>query len=101
MRKTWTKCAETKLTFAARTLRVINQQLWCCCNKAGIVVFDTELQQQRVIPRGSMGGMHDVVKTSNGDLVVATSDGLYHTDDAGNTINIQCKSDVIIDEHCF
>ena len=48
-----------------------------------------------------MGGMHDVVKTSNGDLVVATSDGLYHTDDAGNTINIQCKSDVIIDEHCF
>ena len=33
-----------------------------------------------------MGEVHDVAKLSNGDLVIATADGLYHTDDTGNTV---------------
>ena len=82
-RKTWKKCAERKLSSTPKTLRVINQQLWCCCNKAGIIVFDADLQQQRVIPRGRMGEVHDVAVLSNGDLVIATLYGLYHTDVIG------------------
>ena len=34
----------------AGSLRVINQQLWCCRGDAGIMVFYSELQQQRIIP---------------------------------------------------
>ena len=85
------KCTETKLPSSPKALRVINEQLWCCSNKSGIIVFDGELQQQRVIPRGSMGEIHDVAVLSNGDLVVATLYGLYHTDVAGNIINVHYK----------
>ena len=76
--KQWAKQAETKLPGRLGGLRVINQQLWCCCCSAGIVVFDSELQQQRIIPARDMKYMHDVAEMSNGDVVIAAGTGLYH-----------------------
>ena len=60
-------------------LRVINQQLWCCGGGAGIVVFDSELQQQRTIPAADMGLVYGVAEMRNGDVVIAASKGLYHS----------------------
>ena len=75
----WVKQAEKQLTSMPEGLRVINQQLWCCCRDAGIVVFDSELQQQRTIPPGAMGLVCDVAEMSNGDVIVAAGgNGLYH-----------------------
>ena len=77
----WVKQAEKKLPQRSRGLRVINQQLWCCCGDAGIVVFDSELQQQRTIPAGDMRYVRDVAQMSNGDVVIAAGNGLYHMSD--------------------
>ena len=76
--KQWVKQAENKLPGRPQGLRVINQQLWCCCGYDGIVIFDSELQQQRTIP-ACMGYVCDAAEMSNGDVVIATaSNGLYH-----------------------
>ena len=77
--KQWVKKAETMLPSKPGGLRVINQQLWCCCADAGIVVFDSELQQQRTTPAGDMGEVCDVAQMSNGDVVIASRTGLYHS----------------------
>ena len=76
--KQWVKQAATLLPQRPAGLRVINQQLWCCCGNAGIVVFDSELQQQRTIPAVDMGYVYDVAEMSNGDIVIAAENGLYH-----------------------
>ena len=76
--KQWVKQAEKKLLTRPEGLRVINQQLWCCCGDAGITVFDSELQQQRNILADDMGGVYDVAEISNGDVVIAAPAGLYH-----------------------
>ena len=60
--------------------RVINQQLWCCCYYGGIVVFDTELNQQRTY---DMCRVYDVAQMSNGDVIIATFNGLYHAEITG------------------
>ena len=71
--------ADTTLSSKPKTLRVINQQLWCCCGDAGIVIVDSELQQQRTIPAGDMDDVCDVAEMSNGDIVIAARAGLYHS----------------------
>ena len=71
--------ADTKLSSKPKTLRVINQQLWCCCGDAGIVIVDSELQQQRTIPAGDMDDVCDVAEMSNGDIIIAARAGLYHS----------------------
>ena len=78
--KQWVKQAESQLPQRPRCLRVINQQLWCCCGDAGIVIFDSELQQQRTtcIPAAHMGSVWDVAEMSNGDVAIAAVNGLYH-----------------------
>ena len=76
--KQWVKQAEKKLPGG---LRVINQQLWCCCGYAGIVVLDSELQQQRTIPAADMGDVWDVAEMSNGDVIIATENGVYYMHD--------------------
>ena len=76
--KQWAQRMQNDLPCDPQGLRVINQQLWCCCGDAGIVVFDSELQQQRTIPAGDMGDVRDVADMSNGDVVIATGRGLYH-----------------------
>ena len=78
--KQWTKQSEKKLPSVPQGLRVINQQLWCCCGDAGIVIFDSELQQQRTIPAADdMYNVYDVAEMSNGDVVIATHFGLHHS----------------------
>ena len=78
--KQWVKRAEKELPCDPQSLRVINQQLWCCCGgDAGIVVFDSELQQQRTIPAADMGDVYDVTEMSNGDVIIAAANGLYHS----------------------
>ena len=72
------KRAENELPSRSWGLRVINQQLWLCCGNAGIVVFDSELQQQRTIPAADMYVVSDVAEMSNGDVVIAAVRGLYH-----------------------
>ena len=76
--KQWVKQAATLLPQRPAGLRVINQQLWCCCGNAGIVIFDSELQQQRSLPAGDMLDMWDVTEMSNSDVVIAITTGLYH-----------------------
>ena len=78
-RKQWVKQAETALPSTPEGLRVINQQLWSCCKDAGIAVFDSELQQQRTIPAADMGDVYDVTEMSNGDVIIAAANGLYHS----------------------
>ena len=75
--KQWVRQQVTELTSENPNLRVINQQLWCCCGNAEIVVFDSELQQQRTIPAAKMGYVFDAAEMSNGDVVIAADDGLY------------------------
>ena len=77
--KQWVKQAEEMLPSETAGLRVIKQQLWCCCGDAGIVIFDCELQQQqRTIPAADMGAVYDVAEMSNGDVLIAASNGLFH-----------------------
>ena len=84
--KRWVQRAEIQLPasllgeeLSYEGLRVINQQLWCCSGDAGIVVFDSELQQQRTIQAGDVGYVHDVAEMSNGDIVITARTGLYHS----------------------
>ena len=72
----WVKQAEQRTPHGAR-LRVINEQLWCCCYNNGIVILDSHLQEQRTIPAGDMGDVMDVAEMSNGDIVIASTKGLY------------------------
>ena len=73
----WKKQAAQELPDRPHRLCVINQQLWCCLQDIGIVVFDSELQQQRTIPAGDMGRVYNVAETTNGDVIIAASNGLY------------------------
>ena len=77
--KQWVKQAEKKLQKFSQGLRVINEQLWCCSSKASIVVFDSDLQKQRVIRTADMGRVCDVAETTNGDIIIASTNGLYCT----------------------
>ena len=78
----WVRQTQTRLTSSwPRGLRVINEQLWCCCGDAGIVIVDSELQQQQQqlsMSSADMGNVYDVAGMSNGDVVIVASNGLYH-----------------------
>ena len=78
--KQWVKQAEIELPAWPQSLRVINQQLWCCCSHVGIVIFDSELQQRRTIPADDdeLDVVLDVAEMSNGDVVISAHNGLYH-----------------------
>ena len=86
--KHWVKQAEKKLSSMPEGLRVINQQLWCCCREAGIVIFDSELQQQRTLPAGVMGDVYSVAEMRNGDVVIVASNGLYHSFNGGFSLRL-------------
>ena len=76
--KQWVRQAQKKLPSRPQAVRVINQQLWCCCYDDGIVILDRELWHQNTISTADMGWVWDVAEMSNGDVVIATDDGLYH-----------------------
>ena len=79
--KKWTPQQQVKLGGLPQSLRVINGQLWACCLDVGIVVLDSELQQQRVIQRDDF--VYDTTALPNGDVIMAADTGLYHTNSTG------------------
>ena len=77
----WVKEKEAEMNVRyMHALRHIKQQLWCCCGRDGIVVLDTDLQQQRTIPAGDMGYVNNVAEMSSGDVIIAADKGLFHAD---------------------
>ena len=69
------------------SVRVINEQLWCCCEGDGIVVLDhSDLKQLRTIPAGDMGKVIDAADLPAGDVVIAASEGLFHADISGRIL---------------
>ena len=72
-------------------MRVITGEIWCCCNAADIVVYDDALKWKRNIQLTNASAaadsahtyVHDVAMMTHGDLVIATSQGLYQTDIQG------------------
>ena len=81
--KQWVKQSQGDLLALPRGLRVINQQLWCCCPDAGIVVLDRELQLLHLLLCDGMGQVHDVAEMSNEDIAIAASNGLFLADLTG------------------
>ena len=76
----WRKQAEAELPDDPTSLRLINQQLWCCCYDAGIEVLEhEELTKADVVPAGDTGWVCDVAAFRD-DVVIAAGTGLYHTD---------------------
>ena len=76
--KQWAQRMQNDLPCDPQGMRVINQQLWCCCGDACIRVFDSELQWQRTtLPAADMGTVYDVAEMSNGDVVIAAQRGLF------------------------
>ena len=86
--KKWVKHSDVKVPTPTRSLRVINQQLWCC-HRDGITVFDQDLQQQRIMPSGKMGECHDVAQ-SNGDILIAAENGLHLLEETGTYATVMC-----------
>ena len=61
-----------------RCLRKVGNHLYQC-NDVGIIVYNAQLQQVNSIEKGDMDCVLDGCGMLNGDLVVAASNGLYHT----------------------
>ena len=91
-RRRWTVVSSGRLPakayheLAPRCLKVINQQLWCCGQQASVVVYDRDIQQQRVIQYCGIDSVNDVAEMSSGDVIIASNNGLYHTADTGKTL---------------
>ena len=83
-RKQWKKQVDVTVTAIPLSLRVIKRQLWACCFESGIIVFDRDLKQQRVIPvHKPTTWISDVAAMSNGDVIIATDQGIYQTHNEG------------------
>ena len=72
----------TPLQLEVRSLRVINNQLWCCCLDSVIVVFDLGLTYVCDIRFPDMGAVQGVVDVGDG-TVVAAENGLFMISYAG------------------
>ena len=63
-----------------KAMRIVKQQIWCCLEENGVAVFDTNLKHQFTITRQQLGdafAVYDVLDMSNGDVITATTNGLY------------------------
>ena len=87
----WVKEIEQDLPSKPRGLRVIDQQLWCCCGDAGINIIDTSRDLQRFVSSKRLGLVNDVAVMSNGDVIVASDNGLFRTDTNGIVNNHYTK----------
>ena len=74
----WIKEKEFQLPASPYAVRVINEQIWCCCTGSGIIVFDSDLQKQESIEIEGITFVRDIASMSNGDIVVAHAKGLFH-----------------------
>ena len=83
-RKQWKKQVDVTVPAIPLSLRAIKRQLWACCLESGIVIFDRDLKQQRVIPvHKPTGWVFDVAAMSNGDVIIATNKGIFQTKNEG------------------
>ena len=82
MQHSWSKVAEGSLLPTPYSISVVNDQLWCSCDEGGIVIYDTDLDLLRMVSISGLGVNYvkDVAQMRNGDVVIATADGLYHFD---------------------
>ena len=53
------------------------------CHFRGITVYDTELNQVKQMEMNDKDGVNDVCAMPNGNLLVASDNGLYHYDANG------------------
>ena len=87
----WVKQTEENLPQDASSVRVIADEIWCCCGDAHIAVYDEDLKWKRGIQLtgAETGGnpvvVHDVAMMPQGELIIAGTNGLYHTDMSGKT----------------
>ena len=83
--KVWTKQAETTLKSGPpRSVSVLNQQLYCCYGGAGVMIFQNDLQHKISMPTWDVDSVLDLTETSNGDVIIATSEGLHMYSNFGN-----------------
>ena len=68
-------------------IRVINDQLWCCGDDSVIIMRDDviNLRTVRTIAAGDMGPLRDVALLRDGEVVFATSCGLFHAHTDGKS----------------
>ena len=87
--KLWVRLTKVKLHAPiVSSMRVINQQLWCCCDRDGIVVLDpSDLKRLQTIPAGDMGDVHDMAEMCEGDVVIAAEKGLFHQQIDGKNLH--------------
>ena len=75
----WVQQTEVRFSHSVSSLRVINQQLWCCCVEAGIMVLDhSDLRHLQNIQTGERKLDHDLAMMADGDVVRACGKGLFH-----------------------
>ena len=79
----WIKEKEFELPAEPRSVRVINEQIWCCCCSSGIIVFDSDLKKLESFAIEGTTWVNDVARMSNGQIVIADGTGLFHVDIVG------------------
>ena len=89
IKKRWVQADKTKLAekCSPRALRAIHGRLWCCCFEGGIIIYDSELQVYRSIQHGDISNAYDVAAMSNGDVLIAAYNGLFHLKVRGMTLS--------------
>ena len=76
----WIKVAERGLVPTPYSISVVNDQLWSSCDAGGIVIYDLDLLRVVSITGLGTNRVKDVAQLSDGDVVIATGDGLFHFD---------------------
>ena len=74
----WTRHQSVSVPNNPHGLRIIGNHLYQC-HGDGITVYDTRLNQLNNIPSCDMDDVYDVSDMSNGDLIYAAGNGLFHT----------------------
>ena len=90
----WKRHQSVDIPNYPRCLRNVGNQLYQC-HDGGILVYDTNLKQVKNKPNGHMHWVFDVCHMPNGDLVVATDTGLYHTKTNGEFQSFKCNHIVL------
>ena len=89
----WKRHQSVDIPDYPRCLRNVGNQLYQC-HRNGISVYDAQLKEVKSIPNGD--NVYDLCDMPNGDLVVASGYGLYHTKGNGEFSSFKCNPVVII-----
>ena len=75
----WTELASADLKVAAWSTRVVNGDIWSCAAYCDYAKFNKRLQQKRTTTKtNAIRWTLDIAETNNGDIVVASTSGLFH-----------------------